>query len=231
MAENVRDVPERYGAVQQVHHPRIHSYGRRLLAVVPTSLVVAVLVPMLVYRRPPAVVLIVAGLLILGCLIIIYSFLRPAVAVLTQTHVLQGRMVGWKAVPRERIAQTVFAQRLRPHSEEKTGGSPWGRLRNRGVPALWFLDAKGRTVLRFDGRVWDAKTLERMSGQVTPSTIRYEQVTADHAAAAHPGMLSYAERHPRFRSVALTVLTVAVVVVIVMLNAVPEWLDHLIEGA
>ena len=198
----------------------------------PTSVVVLALVLMLAYRRPSPLLMVFSGALAIGCLVIIWSFLRPAIAVLTDTHLLQGRTLGWKAVPRERITQTVYAARLRPVGLNPDDPRPGmlARLKNIGAPALWFLDSKGSALMRFDGRVWDAKTLERLSAQVTPSTIRYEDVTVAHAAQEHPRMIAFTERHPKLKSAALTVLTAVIIVVIVVLNADPEWLGRLTGG-
>lgn len=223
MAENTRDIPERYGKLVQGFHPRLGSYGRRLLAVTPNLLLAALLLGYLAYKRPAATITIIAVLLIAGSAAACYSVLRPATAALTETHLLKARLIGWTAVPRERIAGTVFVTRLRPAGADSARG-PFARLRSRGVPALWFTDAQGRRLLRFDGRIWDAKTLRGLSGKLTPSTEVYELADVEQIDAAHPHLITFAERHPRFRSTVLTVLGVLILVLVLLLAFWPELL-------
>ncbi|MCP3425445.1 hypothetical protein NBM05_05275 [Rothia sp. AR01] len=220
MAEHLRDVPEKYGRPVEGFHPRIHSYGRRFLAVVPASLLSAVLVLLLVYRRPAVPFVVLSLVVVAVSLVIAYSYLRPAIAVLTDTHVLRGRMIGWKAAPRAAVEHTVFAERLQPRGAGAGGRGALARFRNRGVPALWFVGAGGKRALRFDGRVWDAKTLQSLSSKVTPRTTRYARIEIDDLARRHPGLVGWQELHPRLRS---GLLTAAVAVVLALIAAVNLW--------
>ena len=74
--------------------------------------------------------------------------------------------------------------------------------------------------LRFDGRVWDAKTLQSLSSKVTPRTTRYARIEIDDLARRHPGLVGWQELHPRLRS---GLLTAAVAVVLALIAAVNLW--------
>ncbi|WP_129656612.1 hypothetical protein [Rothia halotolerans] len=223
MAEHLKDVPEKYGRPVEGFHPRLQSYGRRFLAVVPATILSVVLVLLLVYRRPAIPFVALSLAVIAVSLVIAYSYLRPAIAVLTDTHVLRGRMIGWSAARREDVADTVFVERLQPRGAGAEGQGALARFRKRGVPALWFVDAEGKPALRFDGRVWDAKTLQALSSRVTPQTTRYSRIEVDELARRQPGLIGWQELHPRLRSGLLTGALVLVLALIAAVNLWPEY--------
>ena len=114
MAETIRQIPAKYGALEHVFHPRMGSYGRRLGAALPPLLLVVVAVFVIGYRRPAGPAMGVLLLLALVGLVTAYAYLRPALVVLTAHHVLLSRWVGFRAVPRERVrldTETVTEKR------------------------------------------------------------------------------------------------------------------------
>lgn len=222
MAENLRDVPERYGRVVEGFHPRIGSYGRRLGSVAPHLVLAALLVLYLFYKRPAAAFVVVAVALILGAGILCWSVLKPTAAALTTTHLLRARTIGWHAVERSRITDSVFVERLRPRAALQEGGGPVRRFRQRGAPALWFTDDAGRRLMRFDGTVWDVRTLRDLAGKVTPSTEYFQEANVMDVEAQHPGLVSFTERHPRVRGTVLSLLAVAMILLVGLHALWPE---------
>lgn len=222
MAENLRDVPAKYGQLQEGFYPRINSYGRRVLSVLPTILLALALLAILYFKRPAAAFVVVVLVMEVVAALAVYSVLKPAVAAVTDTHVMKGRLIGWKAVPRDRVEHTIFVEKLKPKAALKASDSTWSRLRYRGVPGLWFIDPGGKSLLRFDGRVWDTKTLRRISGKVTPQTTVYGSINVTEFAAEHKGLVTWTELHPAFRSTAVIVVGLALFVMIVVLGLWPE---------
>ncbi|WP_051687733.1 hypothetical protein [Curtobacterium sp. S6] len=222
MAENLRDVPAKYGHTQQGFYPRINSYGRRILAVLPTILLALALLAILYFKRPAAAFVVVVLAMELVAALTVYSLLKPAVAVLTDTHVLRGRLIGWKAVRRDKIQHTIFVERLQPKAALTAGDGTLAKIRYRGVPGLWFTGERGKRLLRFDGRIWDAKTLRELSTKVTPETTRYSAINVTELAREHQGLVSWIELHPAFRSTVVVLLGLAFLALIVVLGVWPE---------
>ncbi|RUQ23235.1 MULTISPECIES: hypothetical protein [Kocuria] len=222
MAENLRDVPAKFGHQQRGFYPRINSYGRRIMAVLPTIALALALLAILYFKRPAAAFVVVVLAAEVIAALMVYSLLKPAVAVLTDTHVLRGRLIGWKAVRRDKIHHTVFVERLQPKAALTAGDGPLAKLRYRGMPGLWFTDESGKRVLRFDGRVWDAKTLRELSTLVTPETTRYSTINVTELAERQKGLVSWSELHPTFRSTAVVLLGLAFLALIVVLGVWPE---------
>ena len=222
MAENVRDVPAKYGRLEEGFYPRIHSYGRRILAVLPTVLLAVALLAILYFKRPAAAFVIVVLVMEVVAATAVYSILKPAVAVITETHVLRGRLFGWKTVARASIEHTIFVEKLKPKAALSAGDGAWARLRYRGIPGLWFTGPQGKSLMRFDGRVWDAKTLRTLSGKVTPQTTVYSSINVTELAAKHKGLVSWHELHPAFRSTLIAAMGLVFLALIVILGVWPE---------
>ena len=203
MAETVRQIPSRYGAPQHVFHPRLGSYGRRLAAALPPLAVVAVAVAMLSYRRfagPAAAVLVLVALV---GLVAAYAYLRPALAVLTARHVLLSRWVGFRAVPRERIAQVVTVEHLIPaHAAAGT---------SRGRPQLWFVTAAGGRALSLDGTVWDGRTLQELARLSGAEHVNFTRATPAQISEHWPRLVSWRVRWPRVRYAASSFALLAVI--------------------
>ncbi|MDO4918204.1 hypothetical protein [Kocuria sp.] len=203
MAETVRQIPPRYGAPQHVFHPRIGSYGRRIGAALPPLLVVALAVAMIYYRRPAGPVMGVLGLFALVGVVAAYAYLRPALAVLTEEHVLLSRWVGFRAVPRERIVQVVTVERLIPQR------APRGRTRGR--PQLWFVTGAGRCALALDGTVWDGKSLQELARLSGAEHVNFSRATPAQVSDHWPRLVSWRIRYPRLRYAATSAALLAVV--------------------
>lgn len=76
--------------------------------------------------------------------------------------------------------------------------------------------------MRFDGRVWDAKTLRTLSGKVTPQTTVYSSINVTELAAKHKGLVSWHELHPAFRSTLIAAMGLVFLALIVILGVWPE---------
>ncbi|MEX3611396.1 hypothetical protein VVR12_10140 [Rothia sp. LK2588] len=222
MAEYAHQVPEKYGHPAGVYHPRIHSYHRRLMAALMPSLVVIGIIFMLTrhrYALPYTLGMVVAMLL---ALFAIYSVLKPTIAVRTDTHLLHSRVFGWRAVKLTNIAQTVFVERLasKKSMQVKDGGA--NSLRFKGIPALWGVNAKGKKVIRFDGRIWDHKTLRQIAAESSPQTVVYDRINVVQMNKQHPGLVSFNELHPGWRSATITILSALALIAIAVFSLIPE---------
>ena len=114
MAERAHEVPAKYGEVHELFHPRMRSYGRRIEASIPGTIVLVAALAFIFYKRPalPYTILVLLIGTIAG--INLYSVLKPTIIVITKTHVLRARTFGWFAVPRADISHTIFAEKLYP---------------------------------------------------------------------------------------------------------------------
>ena len=203
MAETVRQIPSRYGTPVQVFHPRISSYGRRLGAALPPLLVVGLAALLVYYRRPGVPGMAVLALLALVGALASYAYLRPALVVLTGSHVLASRWVGFRAVPRERIAQVVTVEALLPPRPRE--GAPRAR------PQLWFVTAAGRSALLLDGTVWDGRTLQEIARLSGATHVNFARATPAELSAHWPRLVSWRVRYPRVRYALSSLALVAVV--------------------
>lgn len=221
MAEHAHQVPDKYGDPIAIYHPRIHSYWRRILAVLPMLLLSVGILGFLGYKRPalPFTVLLVFVLLV--AFFIIYSFLKPTIIVRTSTHILRGRMMGWQAVALADIDHTVFAERLAPKKsiiQEEAGK----KFVAKGVPALWAVNEQKKRLLRVDGRIWDAKTMRKIAADIAPQTTVYSKINVIQMAKQWPGLVTFTELHPGWRSAIITIATVLVLLLITFGFLVPD---------
>ncbi|RKQ34855.1 hypothetical protein [Kocuria tytonis] len=203
MAETVRQIPPRYGEPQYVFHPRIGSYGRRIGAALPPLLMVVLAVAAVYYRRPAGPATAVLGFLALVGLVASYAYLRPALAVLTAHHVLVSRWVGFRAVPRERIARVVTVETLLPPRPREG--------RTRGRPQLWFATAEGRCALVLDGTVWDGKSLQELARASGAQHVNFKRATPAQVGEHWPRLVSWRVRYPRVRYAVSSLALVAVI--------------------
>ncbi|WP_367404558.1 hypothetical protein [Kocuria marina] len=203
MAETIRQIPAKYGAPEHVFHPRMGSYGRRLGAALPPLLLVVVAVFVIGYRRPAGPAMGVLLLLALVGLVTAYAYLRPALVVLTAHHVLLSRWVGFRAVPRERIAQVVTVRTLLA-ARPRSGGS-------RGRPCLWFVTPAGRSALFLDGTVWDARTLDELARASGAQHVNFQRATPAQLTEHWPRLVAWRVRYPHVRYVAASCALIAAV--------------------
>lgn len=214
MADNIRHVPERFGPVQQVWHPRITSMGRRLVACLPAAALGLICLGVLWFRRPAPMVSIIIVVVILVCLALCWVWLRPNTVVATASHLLGSRAVGFHTVRRDRIARAVLVEALEVGSRGPT--DPGGKSRRRGLtrPYLWLVDDAGRRLFRLDGTVWDLKSLTAIVEYAGVPVDRFPRATAGEVAHAWPKVVGLFMRHPWIKSVlsgALLIATVAAV--------------------
>lgn len=212
MAETVRQVPEKYSAPQHVFHPRITSYGRRIWAAVPPLLLVAVVLLALYYRRPRGPVIAVLILLALVGGIIAYGYLRPALTVITQTHFLKSRWIGFHAVPRDQVHQVVTVDKLLPPRPKS--GKPRGR------PYLWLVTETGKRAMALDGIVWDTASLKSFADLSGAQHVNFKQATPEQVSKHWPKLVAWHVRYPRLRYAASSLALVLVIVLVVWLTFV-----------
>lgn len=212
MAETVRQVPEKYSEPQHVFHPRISSYGRRIWAAVPPLLLVAVVLVALYYRRPRGPVIAVLILLALVGGIIAYGYLRPALTVITSTHFLKSRWIGFHSVPREHVSQVVTVDSLLP-ARPKPG-------KQRGRPYLWLVTAAGKRTMVLDGIVWDKATLKSFADLSGAQHVNFKQATPEQVSRHWPKLVAWHVRYPRLRYAASSIALILVIVLVVWLTFV-----------
>ncbi|MEU7992847.1 hypothetical protein [Rothia amarae] len=222
MAEHVYQVPEKYGEAQGTYHPRIHSYHRRIFASIPPTLVILAIIFLLTRRRfalPYTIILIVV---VIAAAFAIYSVLKPNIVVRTSTHLLRGRTIGWNVVPLANISQTVFAERL---ASKKSMNLPDGgakSLRHKGIPAMWALNSAGKKVFRLDGRIWDGKTMRRIAADISDQTVVYPRINVVQMNKQHPGLVTFNELHPGWKSAAVSIVSLIVLIVLAAGALLPE---------
>ena len=209
MAETVRQVPEKYSTPEHIFHPRITSYGRRIWAAVPPLVLVAVTLLALYYRRPRGPVIGVLILLALLGAIVAYGYLRPALTVITRTHFLKSRWIGFQAVPRDRVHQVVTVDKLLP-PRPKPGKS-------RGRPYLWLVTEAGKRAMALDGIVWDTASLKGFADRSGAQHVNFKQATPDQVSEHWPKLVAWHVRYPRLRYAASSLALVLVVVLVVWL--------------
>lgn len=200
MAENAHEVPAKYGQATNIYHPRIGSYHRRIIAVLPSTVLALACLWFMLAKRPTPLVMALLVFIAVGAIITLYSMLKPHIVVRTQTHILRGRLFGWHAVPLADIDHTVIAERLTPKQaagKELTGVAA---MRYKGVPALWAFNTKKKRVFRLDGRIWDAKTLRAIASTLAPQTTVYPSINVAQMNKQWPGLVTFNELHPGWKS-------------------------------
>lgn len=212
MAETVRQIPEKYSEPEYVFHPRLSSYGRRLGAALPPLLMALAAGGALWLRRPagPVIALLVAVILVAG--LMAYAHLRPALAVITRTHVLSSRWIGFHAVPRAAIRQVVTADRLLPAQPEKS--------RSKGRPYLWLVGENGKRLMALDGIVWDLTSLKTLGDRLEAQHVNFKRATPGEIRAHWPGLVSWRLTYPRLRYALTSLLLLLVLALVVWLSFV-----------
>ncbi|ORC25064.1 hypothetical protein A7979_08575 [Rothia nasimurium] len=222
MAEHAHQVPEKYGDVTKIYHPRINSYHRRLIAGLPSGVLAVACIWFMLAKRPTPLFMILLGLIALGALCAIYSTLRPHLVVRTHTHILRGRLFGWEAVELSSIVHTVFAERLTPRQAAGKQLTGVAALRYKGVPALWALNAQGKRVFRLDGRIWDAKTLRTIATAIAPQTTVYPTINVTQMNKQHPGLVTFNELHPGWKSTTVGLISLAFLLALAVAAFLPD---------
>lgn len=213
MAENIRHLPERFGDVQEVWHPRITSMGRRLLACLPAALLGAVCLVLLWMRRPTPVITVIVVVVILVCIALCWTWLRPNTVAVTRTHVVGSRAIGFHTVERSKVARAVVVESLeKPGQGNKKGG----KAPRRGLarPFLWLADDAGRSLFRLDGTVWDLKSMSSLAGYLGVPQERIQRIEPKELSAAWPKLVTVLMRYPWIKSLftgAVLICTVAAV--------------------
>lgn len=210
MAEHAHQVPDKYGEVVAIYHPRIQSYWRRIVAAFPALLLSVGIIAFLAYKRPLLPFAVALVVILLVAFFVVYSFLKPTIIVRTNTHVMRGRMIGWQAVPLADIDHTIFAEHLAPKKalvQEAAGH----KFIAKGLPAMWAVNAKKKRVLRVNGRIWDAKTMRVIASEIAPQTTVYSRINVVQMAKQWPGLVTFSELHPGWRSATFAIACLIVV--------------------
>ncbi|MDY3049207.1 MAG: hypothetical protein SOR40_05475 [Rothia sp. (in: high G+C Gram-positive bacteria)] len=222
MAENAHQVPEKYGPVEKIFHPRIQSYHRRLLAAMPSGLLCLASLAFVGYKRP--ILPVSLGLILLAVLaaLSLYSALRPQLIVLTEGYLLRGRLFGWQVVDRQRIDHTIMAERLTPRQAAGKQLKGLAALRYQGIPALWAVDSRKKRVFRLDGRMWDAKTAKALAASLSPQTTVYQLINVTQMNKQHPGLVTFNELHPGWKSATAGLLSVVFILLLAFFTFMPD---------
>lgn len=222
MAEHVHQVPEKYGTAQVAYHPRIQSYHRRIIAALPPILVVLGVIFLLSRRRFALPYTLLLAVIVVFALLAMYSLLKPNIVVKTQDFLLRGKLFGWQVVTLSNIERTVFVERL---ASKKSMSMPDGgakSLRHKGIPALWVLNSRGKKVMRLDGRIWDAKTMRRIASENSEQTVVYPRINVVQMNKQHPGLVTFNELHPGWKSATIAVLSSVALLLVAAGALLPE---------
>lgn len=222
MAENAHEVPEKYGEVTNIFHPRINSYHRRLLAVIPSGVLALACLWFMLAKRPTPIVMVLLALVVVGAIFTLYSMLKPQIVVKTQTHILSGRLLGWRAVPLADIDHTVLAERLTPKQAADKDLKGVAAVRYKGVPAMWAVNAKKKRVFRLDGRIWDAKSLRAIAAAIAPQTTVYPLINVTQMNKQWPGLVTFNELHPGWKSATVGVIAALFLLALAVAAILPE---------
>lgn len=197
MTESIRRIPERHGAPQRVLHPRLSSMGRRLLACLPSLLLGAVCLVVLLLRRPAPYAMLLLGIVIAACTFAAWRWLRPATVVVTATHVLGSRTIGFSTMRREDIERLVVVDALRRPARAGVDG----KRRRAGLPRpyLWAADDAGRRLFRMDGTLWDRSSIDRLVEHLGVRTERFREASPAHLARTWPRLVGPLMRFPWLR--------------------------------
>ncbi|MDO4253804.1 MAG: hypothetical protein Q4C81_01445 [Kocuria sp.] len=210
MADDIRRIPERFGAVQAVWHPRITSVGRRLLACLPPGLLGVICLVVLWMRRPAPVISALIVVVIAVCIGLCWVWLRPNTVAVTNSHVVGSRLVGFHTVKHSDISGVVLVD-----SFEKPGQSArkGGKAPRRGFarPLLWLVDNTGRSLLRLDGTVWDPKSMTEMADYLRVPVERIQRVEPKQLAQSWPKLVTPLMRYPWITSVFTGVVLIGAV--------------------
>ena len=124
MAERAHEVPAKYGEVNELFHPRMRSYGRRIEAALPGTIVLLAALAFILYKRPalPYTILVLLIGTIAG--VNLYSVLKPTIIVITKTHVLRTHLRLVRRTPRKHrphhLRRKALPQKsLRPETQNR----------------------------------------------------------------------------------------------------------------
>lgn len=197
MAESIRRIPERHGIPQKVLHPRLSSMGRRLMACLPSLVLGAACLVVLVLRRPAPYAMLLLGIVVVACAFAAWRWLRPVTVVITPTHVLGSRTFGFSSMRRHDIERVVVVDTLRRPAR---AGSD-GKRRRAGMarPYLWAADDAGRRLFRMDGIVWDRTSINRLVEHLGVKTERFREASPAHLSRTWPHLVGPFMRFPWLR--------------------------------
>lgn len=199
MADNIRHIPERFGQVSQVWHPRITSMGRRILACLPAVVLGVLCLLVLWMRRPAPVISAIIVVVVLVCVALCWVWLRPSTVAVTGSHVLGSRAVGFRDVARSKVSRAVVVESLeKPGQDAKRGG----KAPKRGLarPFLWLVDDDGRRLFRLDGTVWDVRTMRELATYLGVPVEQYRRTEPKALRERWPKLVTPLMRHPWIKS-------------------------------
>ena len=96
------------------------------------------------------------------------------------------------------------------------------KLKYRSFPSMWALDKQGKSLLRLDGRVWDAKTMSTVASKLSDQTTVYKKANVLDIDRLHHGLITFTELHPGWKSATMAILAVLIVVILGGAAILPE---------
>ena len=149
--------------------------------------------------------------------------LKPTIVAITKTHVLRARIFGWHAVERKDMDHTIFVEKLygkKAHGQDLS--NVVAKLKYRSFPSMWALDKQGKSLLRLDGRVWDAKTMSTVASKLSDQTTVYKKANVLDIDRLHHGLITFTELHPGWKSATMAILAVLIVAILGGAAILPE---------
>lgn len=210
MADNIRHIPERFGQVSHVWHPRITSMGRRILACLPAAVLGTLCLVVLWMRRPAPTISAIIVVVILVCIALCWLWLRPNTVAVTGSHVLGSRGIGFRSVARSKVSRAVVVESLeKPGQGLKRGG----KAPRRGLarPFLWLVNDDGRRLFRLDGTVWDHKSMQELGQYLGVPVEQFRRIEPKELAKRWPKLVTPLMRFPWIKSVVTGAVLIATV--------------------
>lgn len=205
-----------------IYRPRVTSYHRRLWAATGPLLVASAVLAFALFKRPTPLALVALLLIALGAFFAAYSVLKPSLVVLTDRYLLRGKLIGWQIIELKDVSQTLLVERLTPKKALSAEENSFNKMRFKGVPALWFLDSAGKSLMRLDGTIWDYKTLKKVASDASTQTLAYPKINVTQVNRQHPGLVTFNELHPGWRSTALALASALLILALAAGALLPE---------
>jgi len=118
---------------------------------------------------------------------------------------------------------TIFVEKLygkKAHGQDLS--NVVAKLKYRSFPSMWVLDKQGKSLLRLDGRVWDAKTMSTVASKLSDQTTVYKKANVLDIDRLHHGLITFTELHPGWKSATMAILAVLIVAILGGAAILPE---------
>ncbi|TDC54460.1 hypothetical protein E1281_16205 [Actinomadura sp. KC345] len=125
----------------------------------------------------------------------------------------------------EIVVRDVFRRRRRPRARiARMVRATIHRVNAESEDALFLLDARGDVLLRVSGTDYKTEDLDRLVDALgVPCDGPDHEVRAAELDSMHPGLTSWAERHPVLLAIVITVVCLVVIAAVIVLAFTYGW--------